>query len=367
MPKTYHTIIIGAGIAGASVAYALKARGHRVLVLDKHGIASGGSGAAGAFVSPKIGKASALHSLTNEAYEVARDFYSTHTPKHFHQSSVIRIPKDEADAAKFPIYEAYNQNAYEKYSPNKLQALGVDTAFESFCFPDAGMCDAGEICALLLEGIDVVIHEVTALEKIDDLWAIEDYRAENIVLCTGYESDIVEQSYMGIQGVWGTRGDFASGLGLAVSMHQSMSVGANIDGIIRLGATHERGVKTPIDCDDTKSIDLKNMASALVDTSDFKLIKSFCGMRAGSKDYAPLVGKVIDVKQMLESNPRITKGGTPALQYIDNLYVLNGLGGRGFVFAPLLCEMLVEHILEGKEIDKRVNPDRLFYKWCRKL
>jgi len=28
--------------------------------------------------------------------------------------------------------------------------------------------------------------------------------------------------------------------------------------------------------------------------------------------------------------------------------------------------MLAEHMLEGKEIDKRVNPDRLFLKWCRK-
>jgi len=112
---------------------------------------------------------------------------------------------------------------------------------------------------------------------------------------------------------------------------------------------------------------LKEKASSLIDTSDLELKEVFCGMRAGSKDYFPLVGKVIDVPYMLETYPAIVRGAKPELEYIDNLYVLNGLGGRGFVFAPLLAKLLAEHILEGNEIDKRVNPDRLFLKWCRKL
>jgi len=28
--------------------------------------------------------------------------------------------------------------------------------------------------------------------------------------------------------------------------------------------------------------------------------------------------------------------------------------------------MLADNIVDGKEIDKRVDPDRLFLKWCRK-
>jgi len=74
--KTYDSIIIGAGIAGATIAYTLKEQNQKVLVLDKNGIASGGSGAGGAaFVSPKIGKGSPLQTLPNEAFVFAKIFY----------------------------------------------------------------------------------------------------------------------------------------------------------------------------------------------------------------------------------------------------------------------------------------------------
>jgi len=97
----YDVIIIGAGIAGATIAHALTQKNQKVLVIDKNGIASGGSGAAGAFVSPKIGKGSSLQKLTNEAFVYAKDFYLSTCPEYFHQTGVIRIPKNDEDARKF--------------------------------------------------------------------------------------------------------------------------------------------------------------------------------------------------------------------------------------------------------------------------
>jgi len=377
MPKTYDTIIIGAGIAGASIAHALSQQNQNVLVLDRDGIAFGGSGAAGAFVSPKIGKGSALQTLTNEAFVYARDFYGARCPEYFHQTGVVRIPKDEADAQKFTVYEKYNDTTYENYSSEKLKSLGINVGMESFYFPDAGDCDAPEVCAFLLKDIEVQICNVEKLSFSDGLWACGTtqesgeetsmvYQAKNIVLATGYESNLSDMRYMGIRGTWGTRGDFSSKLNLNVSMHQSMSVGANVEGVIKLGATHEKRVKLPIPCDAAEALSLQEKAATMIDTSDLELIKSYCGMRAGSKDYFPLVGQVIDVAYMLETYPAIVRGAKPELKHIENLYVINGLGGRGFVFAPLMAKMLAALIVEKKEIDKRVNPDRLFLKWCRK-
>ena len=367
MPKTYDSIIIGAGIAGATVAYTLKEQNQKVLVLDKNGIASGGSGAAGAFVSPKIGKGSSLQTLTNEAFVFAKDFYLAHCPQHFHKTGVVRIPKDEVDTQKFSEYEKFNDTEYENYAKEKLHALGIKVDFDSFYFPDAGDCDAVGVCHFLLQDIEVVQHDVTELIKEDGFWTVGEYRAKNIVLATGFESNLVDLRYMGIRGTWGTRGDFSSKLDLSVSMHQSMSVGANVDGVIKLGATHEKEVKEVIPCSEAIALSLKDKASTLIDVSDLELEKVFCGMRAGSKDYFPLVGRVIDVSYMLETHPDIVRGAKPERQYVDDLYVFNGLGGRGFVFAPLMAKMLAECITQKKETDSRVNPDRLLYKWARKV
>ena len=367
MSACYDTVIIGAGIAGATIAYTLTKQHQKVLVLDKNGIASGGSGAAGAFVSPKIGKGSPLQRLTNEAFLFAKDFYLIACPELFHQTGVIRIPKNEEDAKNFQDYEAFNLPNYETYTPQMLHDFGIKAAFESFYFPDAGDCDAPDVCTYLLKEIEVVSYVVGAIRKEDAFWVVGKYKTKNIVLATGHESDLLDLRYMGIRGTWGTRGDFSSRLDLPVSMHQSISVGANRDGVIKLGATHEKMVKEVMPCSDEQALGLKQKASALVDTSDFELLQSYCGMRAGSKDYFPLVGRVINTAYMLGQYPDIVRGAKAPLKHVENLYILNGLGGRGFVFAPLMAKWLAELIIEGKVVDTRVDPDRLFLKWARKM
>ena len=368
LPERYDTIVVGAGIAGASAAYFLHQKGQRVLVIDKKGIAKGGSGAAGAFVSPKIGKGSALQQLTNEAFSFAKEFYLQNFPEHWHQTGVVRIPKDESDAEKFSSYEKYNTNKYEKLSSEVLSERGIHTPFESFCFEEAGVCDAAALCEALLTEIDFIQLEVTDAEQCDGVWKAGRYRAENLVLATGYENSLFDVRYMGVRSTWGTRGDFATSTQLDVSLHQSMSVSANFDGVIKLGATHEKLVKDPVECQDTQALGLQERAKELVETSDFRLLETFCGMRAGSKDYFPLLGSVVDVLYMLENYPKITQGAKikEPIKKISHLYVCNGLGGRGFVFGPLMGKMLAESIVDGREVDPRVDADRLFLKWCRR-
>ena len=195
---------------------------------------------------------------------------------------------------------------------------------------------------------------------------VGDYCTQYLVLATGYENKYFDMRYMGVKGTWGSRGDYETDIDLNVSMHKQISVSANIDGIVKLGATHEEEVDVCIKCNGKPLENLFEVASTMVDTFDFKLKETFCGMRAGSKDYFPLVGEVIDTHYMLETYPKIVKGAKPELKKIENLYVCNGLGGRGFVFGPMMGKMLADKIVDDKEVDKRVNPDRLFLKWCRK-
>jgi len=367
--KTYDVIVVGAGIAGCASAYFLKQRGLDVLVLDRSGVAAmGDSSAAGAFVSPKIGKGSALQSLTNEAFEFAKSFYLEHFPEYFNQTGVIRIPKDEIDAQKFVEYEEHNRSQKEWIREERLEEIGIKKSFDSFLFNEAGVCDAPELCKALLDGIDYQQYEVSSLNYEENKWNIGKYQAKKLILATGYENRFFDMRYMGIKGTWGSRGDYKTSLNLDVSMHKKISISANINGIVKIGATHEKEIGTCISCSGKPLKTLFSLASEMVDTSDFELNKTFCGMRSGSKDYFPLLGSVISVNEMLAEYPSLPKGQKlkEVPTKMENLYVCNGLGGRGFVFAPMLGKMLADNIVDGKEIDERVNPDRLFLKWCRK-
>jgi tRNA 5-methylaminomethyl-2-thiouridine biosynthesis bifunctional protein len=253
-----------------------------------------------------------------------------------------------------------------------LQEIGIHNAEESFLFEEAGVCDAPELCNAILKQVNFRQFDVKELEYNGREWTLlNDERltlnTKNIILSTGYQNDLLDMQYMGVKGTWGSRGDYRSALDLKVSMHKNISVSANVKGIIKIGATHVKSKEPCVVCDGKPLKGLFESASQMVDTSDFVLKETFCGMRSGSRDYFPLVGKVIDVPYMLEEYPLITRGAKPELKHIDKLFICNGLGGRGFVFAPLMAALLAEQIVEGKEVDKRVCPDRLFLKWCRKL
>jgi tRNA 5-methylaminomethyl-2-thiouridine biosynthesis bifunctional protein len=366
--KRYDIIVIGAGIAGVCSAFFLKQKGLSVLVVDRSGVASsGGSASAGAFVSPKIGKGSILQELTNEAFEFAKDFYIEYFPKYFTQTAIIRMPKDDIDAKKFIEYERYNSAKREWIDKKELAKLGIKEKNRSFIFLEAGVCDAPKMCREIVKDIPYKQYKIEKLTKKNGFWQIGDIEAKKVVLATGYENSLFDMRYMGVKGTWGSRGDYKSSLDLKVTMHKKISISANINSIIKIGATHVKSKEPCIICDGKPLKELEQIASEMVDTSNFELKEIFCGMRSGSKDYFPLVGGVIDVEYMLNSYPNITKGAKAPLKKIENLYICNGLGGRGFVFAPLMGKKLAEYIVDEIEIDSRINPDRLFFKWCRKL
>ncbi|SHO81672.1 tRNA (5-methylaminomethyl-2-thiouridylate)-methyltransferase / FAD-dependent cmnm(5)s(2)U34 oxidoreductase [hydrothermal vent metagenome] len=353
MKNYYDTIIIGAGVAGANIAYSLFQKAESILVISDGIIASN---SAGAFVSSKIGKASPLKTLTDKSFEFAKDFYISKFPKYYHQTGVIRLPKDKKDSEKFDIYREFNTSSFRDINIDELKKKSINSLYDGFIFDDAGVCDS-EICQELLKDIEVVDIKVQDIKRDNDLWQIDRYSSKNLILATGYRDDLFDIKYMGIGATYGCRGDFKSNIDIPNSLHKNVSISKNFDGIIKIGATHR----------DEKITSMIEKASHLIDISKVELIKTYCGNRAGSRDYSPLVGKIIDVKYMLDNYPNIKKGRTYRLKYIDNLFILNGLGGRGFVLAPLMAKMLSEYIIDDIELPKEINPDRLFFKWCRKL
>jgi len=368
MKKIYDTIVIGAGVAGLLSAYALKKRGQKVLIVDSVGAMSGGSGGAGAFISPKIGNDSELHRFTNEAFGYAVEFYKTYMDDAYWQSGIIRMPKDEKDSLKFPLYEKANYKSYRSVSKEELRRLDIHSQLNAFLFEEAGVANPHEVAKYVLKEMQLEILEVEQLQKEGDFWVIGDAMSQNIVLATGYKTELIDMRYMDIRSSWGVRFDASTSKHFKYSLHENLSISATHEGIIKIGATHEMEVKEQIPCSLQSAQKLLKLASLLVDTSDFKIDKLFCGMRANSRDYFPVVGEVIDVEYMLSHYPTLVHGARAwdGLKTIQGLYVCNGLGARGFVFAPLVSEMLADLIVEKKPIDSKIDANRLFLKWCRR-
>jgi glycine/D-amino acid oxidase-like deaminating enzyme len=117
------------------------------------------------------------------------------------------------------------------------------------------------------------------------------------------------------------------------------------------------------------SIKLINLANDIIKLENVKVIDVKIGARASSNDYFPMLGKMVDSKKSIEKFPHILNGThikNSMLETINNLYVINGVGGRGFVLSPYLANELTEHIINNKEIDDNLTTHRLFKRWAKK-
>jgi len=377
--KTYDIFIIGAGIAGSNLAYFAKKRGLKVLLIDKSKVpASGGSGAAGAFISPKLGKDTPLVNLTNQAYKFSSRFYKKNFLNCFDNSGILRIAKDKEDEKNLSFYNNLIDDNGEILDLADIKKLGLNCKLKGIFFKNGGVVDAPKICLQLTKNIDFLQYFIKSIQglsskesfdiyKKDNYFYLQNFKAKKIVLATGYEGfDGLE--YMGINGLWGSRGDFYTNSEIKVCVHKNISISANNNGIVKIGATHVRAKEPCIICNGMPLKSIQKEAQNMANLSDLRLKEIICGFRAGSKDYFPLVGKIIDTKYMLKSYPQIKKGYSKApIKYVKDIFVFNGLGGRGFVFAPLLANWLMDLILNDTKINSFVNPDRLFLKWARRL
>ncbi|MGM0533323.1 MAG: FAD-dependent oxidoreductase [Campylobacterota bacterium] len=347
----FDVAVIGGGAAGASAAYFCRQAGLSVCLYEQHALASKASGAAGAFISPRIGKGGKLQQLTNEAFAFAVSFYQRYFPSFFHQTGMYRIARDAKDAAAFAEYEKHNTLAYENARIDNQPA---------FFFPDAGAADAAQLCEALTRDITI------RYEQVHDLRLIS---AKHIILATGAQDALVDIAYMGLRKTWGQRCDVQTPHTFARSVHKDVSVSATINGLVRVGATHDKDPLHPCDNCNENFNNLMQKAAALRDLGSYRIQKVYCGMRSAVRDYFPVAGRVVDTRATLGTYPTLKKGIKPkeGLIYHDNIYIIGGTGGRGFVFSPLLARSLVDLITKDKAIDERIGPDRLFYKWARKL
>lgn len=345
----FDVAVVGGGVTGCMAAYFAKKAGFNVVLYERQGIASGASGAAGAFISARIGKGGQLQTLTNEAFNFAIEFYQKEFADFFTQCGIFRIAKDDEDAKNYELYSQKLSINHQLTTYKKQKAI---------FFPQAGVVKAKKLCNALVKNIKVIQKEV----------CLNEIEAKTIILATGDQEPLLDLEYIGLRRTWGLRIDAKCESDFDYALHKNISISPSHDGAVKIGATHEREpFEKNVACQKGIAF-LLEQAASLTDSA-FEYQNCVCGTRSAVRDYFPLVGKAIDVKKSLKTYPMVTKGIKPrdGLIYHKNVYIIGGTGGRGFVFSPYLANALIGLIKDKKEIDSRIAPQRLFYKWARKL
>ena len=337
----YDVAIIGAGINGSSVAYEFLEENKKVILFDMNAVAAGGSGAAGAFISPKFSKKGELKEIIDTAFAYSMKFYEEHFPHLFTKSNLIHTSQD-------------NTQTYTI---------------------ESGKVEAEAMCNAMCKGVKFVKAKVDSLIYDDGLWVInESYSAKNVVMATGAYEQVIKEPYIQLRGIWGHRIDIKTSTENKNTLHQFVSISPTKDGVLSIGATHNVNYhpetsKEPYDIEAGRA-ELLEKASRMIDLEDVEVIKDYTGLRSGSFDYMPLLGPLVLSKETLTSKTirfKVKKPNYEEYTYYPNLYVINGNGGYGFVLAPYLAKILCEHILSAKVISDRLVPARFFARWAKKL
>lgn len=370
----YDVAIIGAGINGSSLAYELMRANKKVLLLDMEGIASGGSGAAGAFISPKFSKAGELKELLHEAYLYSLSFYKSNFPHIFKSVPLVHIAQDELDDKILVQYKEKTTLSLQKPPKECLESLTSQARLRENVSLEAGIVDARRMCIALSKGAEFRTHKVESLVYDDGMWVIDElYSALDVVLATGAYESLIKEPYIKLRGIWGHRIDIQTSTQNKCSLHQEVSISPSDNGVLAIGATHNvhyhpQTSLEPYDLEEGRA-ELLQKAAKTISLKDIKVLKDYTGLRSGSFDYIPIIGPLIDSAQTLECCERKVKIKKP--NYDDfvaypNLYMINGNGGYGFVLAPYLAQILAKHILADAKIPRELLCARFFARWAKR-
>ncbi len=374
MQQHYDVIVIGAGINGCATAYELANANQKVLLVDKEGIASGGSGAAGAFISPKFSKAGELKEIINEAFVYSMHYYQNNFPFSFIQRQLIHIAKDEKEAKVLSYFKQNTTLELRDPSLEDIKLLCCDLKTQEYISLDAGIVDAPMVCRSMAQKADFLQYEVQTLHYKDGVWFIGNgCSAKHIVLATGAYQHLLQEEYIALRGVWGHRIDIKTSTRNPYSIHQFVSISSTTEDQLAIGATHDvhyhpQHATHPYDYEKGRE-ELLAKASKTVQLEDVQVIKDYTGLRSGSFDYLPLVGPLVDSQQTLaccEKKLRVKKPDDKSFIYYPNLTMINGSGGYGFVLAPFLAKILKKYILDQQEIPKSLLPTRFFVRWAKR-
>jgi len=336
--------ILGAGIAGASAARALKASGAEVVVIEAEAPGAGASGFPAALVTPRLDAGDALIAgLHAQALERARDLYRAVPPSSLPgailREGVLQLEQAERDQRRFarvaeqPVWPT---GAMTTADSDKSSAhVGEPVDVGGLMMADALTLNPRAVLDAWLADIPVITARAARLDPTDTGWRILDAEgqglteADAVIVTAGWGAAALLPEFWPDLPLRPVRGqaDWCANTPPPAAIAWGGYVAPTGDGFL-YGATHDRDdTATEVRSVDTER-NLHTLAArlpGLAKTAASASGEARAAIRATTPDRLPFCGP-------LKSAP--------------GLYMLGGLGSRGFCLAPLLGEHLAALILD---------------------
>ncbi len=339
LPRANRVAILGAGIAGASAAHALKQLGAEPVIFDPaDGPASGGSGNPMGLVMPRLDAGDTAQArLLVDAYLTARQTYRGRPG--VTETDVRQVPKDDAETARFEKLLADPPLPLED-----LEAL----AGGGLLHKRALIVEPAKLLPSLLAGVE---HHYGARPDVDLAGRTVNGRAfDAIVLANGMAAGAL-LPWLGLEARMG-QVDFTDGPADAPPFAMASGTYALALGTRRLwGATFDKVAPetTPFTSDAAREENLKGVEALspywIRDTRGTD-IASRASLRATTADRLPLIGAAPDHDAFLETFAGMRKG-RPAdadAPLLDRVFVSSGFGARGFTWGPWAGSVLAARL-----------------------
>lgn len=390
-------VVVGAGLAGANVAYQLAQAGVRVRVVDEAVVPGAGASAlCWGILHPHYSRDDNLLSrLSREGFLATRsliDILEAKTGRTlFSPTGCLQMAHSDE------IYKSWC-DARGKNLPFALPATyaelldaksaglaaGLELRRGGWLFHKAGMVRAGALCRTLMEVAAVPYRgntSVVAVQKTQAGWLLRGAmgevidEAEDVVICAAnHSAQLAHSPHLGLEPLPG-RITFLRDIdleGLKMPVSGEGYITRMDDGYVSVGATYELPATEPWEETAAHEDNLQKLSSLLIEPTDVVVTGSYQGVRAAGLGRLPAVGPACDEAAWLEAHKAQPSRFDFSGMEQKGLWVCAGLGSRGLSFSARSAEILVSlmttaSVPADKSLLQALSPERGVRAYARRL
>ncbi|WP_411820814.1 bifunctional tRNA (5-methylaminomethyl-2-thiouridine)(34)-methyltransferase MnmD/FAD-dependent 5-carboxymethylaminomethyl-2-thiouridine(34) oxidoreductase MnmC [Hyphococcus formosus] len=364
--------IIGAGVAGASLAYELTRAGFRPTLFEATAPASGASGNMAGLIMPRldVGDYPAGRFHISAYIHSLRLIGAMNTPGLFNPCG-----------AKLHATNDRERERHQKLINQKILPNGwIEPHADGLFFPQAGVINPSRLVECLIGGTDVITARVSRLDQAEQGWLVstenQTHEFDAVIIANGLDALRFTQA-RGLP-ITGSAGqiDYFPDAPPPDHIHVTgpycaPSPDAGADGGLVIGATY-----LPIDLGhhaktskDQTDANIASVAQSLPDlVRNLNTPVSRASVRCTTPDQLPIAGPVPDWGFYAGAYDGLRHGRREAFpdgQMRPNLYILTALGSRGLVTAPYVAAMITADLAgtpapADHEVYEALHPARFF-------